>query len=326
MLKAPFLILLLSVPFIASAQNQIRIVGTIDGTDRIIIRKDVATWEHLFGDLSLTEVRVNGVLWQPSQNATLENSGATVFFTNNVNFFAARLQVTTGRDTAVLQREHDQLTLSIADTPGGPGTYDLLISFPAGPTLLLEADIDGSDELHISYAGARWVHKYWSSPTNVRLNGVQWNPTATPFLLNDGATTFLPDPVDFTGAAILEQSGRDLLTARSVGDGLIINFADNPVGGDRYSALISFPAKDSLPNNLIPVVATTAIEVKNAAAISINTVRGVRYELQSLGELNPTNWKSTGAFLEGNGDPMIIWDPMPSSTTKFYRVVSQGRP
>jgi hypothetical protein len=318
-------LILLTLARPATAQGRLEISGTIDWTDKIVIRQDAATWQHLFGNLEVTQVRINGVLWQPSQNATLPNSGATRFLTNQVNFLAARMQLLEGRDTVVLQREHDQLTLSFADTPNGPSTYSLVITFPETPTLLVEADIDGSDELHISYAGARWLHKQWSFPANVRLNGIPWNPAANPFLLNHGATTFLPESVSFENAVVLEQSARDLLTVRPVSDGLIINFADGFLGAAPFSALIAFPENESLPNNLIPVVTAAQIQMTTNAAISIQTVRGVWYELQSTENLT-ANWIATGAYLQGNGTPMTLFDPVSTPSTKFYRIVSKTQP
>jgi hypothetical protein len=328
-LKTPSVTLLFLVsvlPFEMAAQGRIEIAGTIDGTDRVVIRQEAATWEHLFGNLEVTQVRVNGVLWQPAQNVRLENSGATVFLTNEVNFLAARVQLLEGRDTAVLQRDKDRLTLSFADTPDGASAYRLVITFPETPTLLIEADIDGSDEVHISYAGARWLHKQWSFPANVRLNGIAWNPASSSFLFNRGATTFLPEPVNFENAVVLEQSGRDLLTVRPVSDGVIINFADNFLGAGHFSALISFPENEPLPDNLIPIVTTAEMQLSTNAAISVNTVRGVWYELQSTDNLIAKNWTSTGAFVEGNGGTMTLFDPVRTESGKFYRIVSGARP
>src|ERR1017187_9000812 len=53
--------------------------------------------------------------------------------------------------------------------------------FPADGLHIL-VTIDGSDELHISKRSATWVHKSWQQPTDVRLNGFQWNPQQRPVL------------------------------------------------------------------------------------------------------------------------------------------------
>jgi hypothetical protein len=99
------------------AEDQLEISGTVDGTDRIVITQKNASWTHFSGDLGITSLTLNGVLWKPSQNSTLPNSGATAFLTNNVNFLSAVLDVVNARDTIVLQRESSRLVLSVADTP-----------------------------------------------------------------------------------------------------------------------------------------------------------------------------------------------------------------
>jgi hypothetical protein len=321
-----FLALLLSCSCLLSAQQTLRITGQIDGTDQLIIRQDAAFWEHVFGDLNASYLQLNRVDWHPAQNPVLLNSESTIFLTNQVNFLAARLQILAGRDTVVLQRQPDQLILSFADTPNGAAQYDLLISFDPAPTLLIEADIDGSDELHITYTGARWVHKHWGFPANVRLNGISWNPASTPILLNHGPTLFLSQPVPFQNAILLQQSGRDLLTLRPAHDGIIINFADNPVGGDRYSALIAFPASEFLPTNLSPVQTKAELNLVHTGAISVHTIRGFWYELETSADLSSNLWISTGSFILGNGQTMTLFDPISSTASKFYRVVTRSSP
>jgi hypothetical protein len=318
--------LLLCLSFVTSAEERIEIVGRIDGTDQITFRQDAANWEHLFGDLWVTEVRVNGVLWQPSQNLTLENSGATAYLADKVNFLAARLELLEGRDTVVLERQPGHIVLSIADTPGGADNYSVVITFPESPTLLVEGEIDGSDELHISYAGASWFHKHWGWPTEVRLNGIAWDPAVVPFLVNDGTTVFLPQPVDFRNAVVLERSGRDLMTVNPGRDGLIINFADNPVGAGRYSVLIGFPPDQSLPNASIPVIPRAELTILRNAAIWVDTVRGLWYELESTLDLSANTWESTGTFIHGSGATMTMFDPTGNDATKFYRVVCRLQP
>lgn len=314
------------LPWQGVAAEQIEIVGTIDGTDRIIIQQDGATWEHLSGDLAVTAVRVNGILWQPSANPRLENSGATAFIPDKVLFPAARLQVREGRDTVVLQQEKDHMVLSIGDTPNGPANYHVVITFPESYTLLVEAEIDGSDELQISFAGALWQHKHWGGPGSVRLNGVDWNARVTPYLANAGATTFLPAPVEFENAVVLEQSGRDLLAMRPGKDGLVIHFADDPVGAGNYRALIAFPPSEPVPAPAIPFVTAAEIGMVDAAAIAVETVRGIWYELQAATDLAKNDWVSTGSFLRGNGGVMTLFDPRSSQAAKFYRVVSRSEP
>ncbi|HEY6227404.1 MAG TPA: hypothetical protein VI282_09820 [Verrucomicrobiae bacterium] len=325
-LFATFVLALAASTGVKSA-NRIEINGTFDGTDLITISQQNAHWNHLFGDLNISGVSINGVQWNPSVIYDLPNSGATTFLTNKVNFASARLTLLGGgRDTVVLNRSRDYITLSIADTPSGPGNYHFIIDFPDVPTLEVNADIDGSDELHISFAGARWIHKQWSWPTGVSLNGVAWNPVSMPSLTNAGATAFLPQPVRFANAVLVENSARDILTLRASEDGIILNFADNYLGADHYHALIAFPPDDVTNNAAIAVVSSAEISIGDAAGLNIATQPGVWYELEVTSSLQPATWQSTGAFIRGNGNVMTLFDPSQPDGTHFYRIVSRPRP
>ncbi len=306
--------------------DHIEINGAFDGTDIITISQDHAHWNHLFGDLNISGVSINGVQWQPSVLFDLPNSGATTFLTNKVNFATAQLTVLEGRDTVVLNRSRDNITLSIADTPGGQDEYHFLIDFPEVPTLEINANIDGSDELHISFAGARWIHKQWSWPTEVSLNGVLWDPASATYLTNLGPTIFMPQAVKFANAVLVETSARDLMTLRASEDGVILNFADNYVGADRYHALIAFPPDDAANNAGIAVLPSGGISVGNAAGLSIATQRGVWYELEVTSSLEPIDWQASGSFIRGNGSVMTLFDPSQPNGTRFYRIVSRPRP
>jgi hypothetical protein len=320
------LFLVLAAATSGKAADRIEINGTFDGTDLITISQGNAHWNHLFGDLNNSGVTINGVQWNPSVIYDLPNSGATTFLTNTVNFASAQLTILEGRDTVVLNRSRDYVTLSIADTPQGPGNYRFIIDFPDVPTLEIDANIDGSDELHISFAGARWTHKYWSWPTGVSLNGVEWNPASASYLTNAGATVFLAQPVKFANAVLVENSARDILTLRSAEDGVILNFADNYVGGDRYHAIIAFPPDEISNNAAIAVIPSGEISVGEAAGLNIASQRGVWYELEVTATLAPADWRPTGGFIRGNGAVMTLFDPSQPDGTRFYRIVSRPRP
>lgn len=321
-MKSYLLLALLTASGVA-AQERIELLGVIDGTDRIVVRQEGASWEHLSGDLIPTQMQVNGIAWFPGDTLSLANSGETTFLTNQVNFLAAKLQVLEGRDTVVLQRERDHLTLSFADTPLGVGNYHVVISFPPSPTLLVEADIDGSDELRISYAGAEWLHKQWGFPQSVRLNGVEWNVAEQGTLLNAPPTSFLQEPVNFQNAVIVDQSGRGLLTLTPAGDGITLNFADDDLGAGHVSALIAFPPFENVPNAIVPVISGADLQAIDSAVISISTSKGLWYELQYATDLGSNQWFATGAFLFGNGNTMTFSDPRAGEGAKFYRVITR---
>jgi hypothetical protein len=60
--------------------------------------------------------------------------------------------------------------------------------------------------------------------------------------------------------------------------------------------------------------------------VSIATIRGAWYELESATTLSAPDWVATGAFVRGNGDTMTLFDPNQSQTTRFYRIVSRVMP
>jgi hypothetical protein len=304
----------------------LEISGTIDGTDQIVISQESAKWVHFFGDLTLTHVTLNNFAWQPSTQPVLQNSGDTLFLSNRVNFLTATVVRSSGRDTVVMERFSDHITISFADTPLGPADYSIQIEFRTPPTLLIDADIDGSDELQISYSGARWIHKQWSWPANVQLNAVVWDPSTNDYLTNAPPTLFLPAPVEFANATILWNTARDLVTLRPSADGLIVNFADNPVGPGHVEVAIGFPTDSTVKNTSIAVVSTMTIDPIEALGVTISTIRGVWYELESATTLSPPDWTGTGGLVRGDGGLMSLFDPSQSQTAHFYRIVSRVAP
>ncbi|MDD5596800.1 MAG: hypothetical protein PHV82_02580 [Victivallaceae bacterium] len=100
--------------------------------------------------------------------------------------------------------------------------------------------IDGSDEILITNEKAIWKHKHWGWPTNVKINGISWNPQQTPFLLNRGKTKYLKNNVDFSHIRILYKSGRDSVIAVPGKNSIKIYFADNPIGAGIYKLNLAF--------------------------------------------------------------------------------------
>ena len=82
-------------------------------------------------------------------------------------------------------------------------------------------------------------HSCWW-PETVRLNRVSWHPEKSPKLKNEGKTSFLEGPIDFASAKLTVNRGRDLVVLEHTPAGLIVHFADNPLGGSVYDVTISF--------------------------------------------------------------------------------------
>jgi hypothetical protein len=228
--------------------------GTIDGSDQITITRKQAIWRHSYWDLPPEPLTLNGISWDPRGQATLKNSGKTRFLPHPVEFQSARLNRIQGRDTVALEANRDSVVVHLSDTPNGASLYEFQVILrrrdvnvagrkPARTpraTLRVVAEIDGSDELHLDAREARWVHRHWDWPGEVRLTQVAWDPRESPTLKNEGETRFLDSPVDFATARMTRQDGRDTAVLEHTDGGLVIYFADSPPGRSSYDLLIRF--------------------------------------------------------------------------------------
>lgn len=57
---------------------------------------------------------------------------------------------------------------------------------------------------------------------------------------NQGATRFLEGPVDFSTAKLTVNEGRNMAVLEQTEKGLVVHFADNPLGRATYDVTISF--------------------------------------------------------------------------------------
>ena len=226
--------------------------GMVDGSDRILITRDGAFWEHAHWGWPPGTVTVNGTEWAPRQKNYLTAAGAAKFLPECFSLEAVHLERIKGRDVVALERADDALIVYLDDTPVGADEYEFKIYFrparpkpgparaPTGATLKITAEIDGSDCLTITRTEARWENKNWSGPPGVKLNDVTWPVQQTNVLNNAGTNLFLPSDVDFTTARIVNRKGRDLATLWAEGQALRVWFADNPNGSDQYELEIAF--------------------------------------------------------------------------------------
>ena len=68
-----------------------------------------------------------------------------------------------------------------------------------------------------------------------------------------------------------------------------------------------------------PVITTNLVE--DTFALGFDSEVGFTYDLQSTELPQTNNWITTGATIEGTGDPLLMFDPTGFSTSKLYRVV-----
>ena len=226
--------------------------GVVDGSDRIIITRQGALWEHVNWDWPAGFVTVNGTRWSPREKNYLTTTGAVTFLPEAYSLETAHLETIVGRDVVALERTNQALIVYLDDTHSGAAPYEFKIHFPhttvetlsvaqsPAATLKITAAIDGSDTLKITTREATWEHHTYSQPWDIRLNDVSWNVCQTNILMNAGTNTFLPPGVNLSTAHILHRNGRDLVTLWAEAETLWINFADNPNGADTYELEIAF--------------------------------------------------------------------------------------
>ena len=131
--------------------------GKIDGSDRILITRDGAFWDHAHWGWPEGAVTVNGTQWHPREKNCLTTAGAAKFLAECYSLEAVDLERIGGRDVVALERTNNGLVVYLDDTPVGAGEYEFKIHFhPARPkpasaractaaTLKIAAEIDGSD-------------------------------------------------------------------------------------------------------------------------------------------------------------------------------------
>lgn len=225
-------------------------IGQIDGSDRIVITRNGAFWEHINWDWPGT-VKVDGMQWNPAAKNFLTTTGAVSFLPPKYSLSEARLEVIRGRDIVAMERSKDALIIHLDDTPLGAAPYEFKVHFrpPAKvyanatsttARLKIKAQIDGSDRLRITAHEAQWTHLAWGPPYAVRMNDFFWDLSHTNVLSNSGTNRFLPEGIDFSTARITARKGRDLATMWAEKDALLVSFGDNPGGSDEYELEISF--------------------------------------------------------------------------------------
>jgi hypothetical protein len=226
--------------------------GMVDGSDRILITRDGAFWEHAHWGWPEGTVNVNRTQWDPRQKNYLTTTGTAKFVPEAFSLEAVDLERIKGRDVVALERTNNALIVYLDDTPAGADEYEFKIHFhTARPkpysarastpaNLKIAAEIDGSDCLRITAGEASWEHKHWSGPANLKLNGVAWPVEQINVLQNTGTNRYLPQGVDLSTARIVSYKGRDLATLWAGKQELSVWFADNPNGSDHYELEISF--------------------------------------------------------------------------------------
>jgi hypothetical protein len=83
--------------------------GIIDGSDRIVITRAGAFWEHVNWGWPAGSVAVNGVQWNAREKNYLTTTGAVSFLPDAYSLDAASLEIVEARDVVALERTNGAL-------------------------------------------------------------------------------------------------------------------------------------------------------------------------------------------------------------------------
>jgi hypothetical protein len=117
-----------AMPANPSPAATLKIRAQIDGSDRLKITTNAATWTHLAYSPPRA-VRLNDVAWDLAATNVLANSGTNTFLPAGIDFSTARIVHREGRDLVTLWTDADAMWVTFADNPNGADAYEVEISF-----------------------------------------------------------------------------------------------------------------------------------------------------------------------------------------------------
>ncbi|QDT80227.1 hypothetical protein Mal35_36980 [Gimesia maris] len=182
------------------------------------------------------------------------------------------------------------------------------ITAQSGTSLHILANIDGTDQLHISHRAVRWKHGSWAWPTHVEINGQPWSPRQQQTLQVGSDSPFVQSHIRLAGATINKIQGRGQVRLGYDANGLIVRFDDEGHNGSaRYEVLITFAdqickqskqmiqdltSETGLPPKPLELNIQTKIDGADAIHIDSDKVKWTHYESSWPRKvtLNDQNW------------------------------------
>jgi len=186
------------------------------------------------------------------------------------------------------------------------------------------ANIDGTDQLHISHHAASWEHGSWGWPTKVQINGQPWSPRRQRTLQVGPDSPFLRSNIKLAGATIRKIRGRGQVNLDYNANGLIVRFNDEGHNGSAtYEVLITFAdqiceqsrrvidglkSESGQPLKPLELNIQTKIDGADAIHISPDKVKWAHYE---------SSWPREVSFNGRNWDPYAESEFKPESKGFF---------
>ncbi|MCA9005626.1 MAG: hypothetical protein KDA70_10175, partial [Planctomycetaceae bacterium] len=190
----------------------------------------------------------------------------------------------------------------------------------SGTSLHILANIDGTDQLHISHRAVRWKHGSWAWPTHVEINGQPWSPQQQHTLQVGTDSPFVRSHIRLAGATINKIRGRGQVRLGYDANGLIVHFNDEGHNGsDTYEVLITFAdqicrqskqmiddftSETGQPPKPLELNLQTKIDGADAVHIDSEKVKWAHYE---------SSWPRKVVFNGQNWDPYTEPEFQPES-------------
>jgi hypothetical protein len=112
---------------------------------------------------------------------------------------------------------------------------------PYPSDLRIVAVIDGTDHLRITPTEARWEHVSWTHPTDIKMNGIEWNPQNAPVMKQMGIAQLLGRPMeDLSKVRMKKIRGRGRAELYPGKDLVTVVFDDPEPGSDTYEVILTF--------------------------------------------------------------------------------------
>jgi hypothetical protein len=111
-----------------SVNATLKISAHIDGSNLFKITAQQVEWTHRTYSAP-REVRLNDVVWNPSETNVLMNTGTNQFLPIGIDFSTAKIVQRKGRDLATIWAEAGAVWINFADNPNDSDEYELELSF-----------------------------------------------------------------------------------------------------------------------------------------------------------------------------------------------------
>lgn|GEM_PF-2273792 len=285
-------LLALAVPQTAAPPQRIEIRAEVDGVDELHLGAREARLEHEAFDLPRS-VTIGGREWDPRLDRRLAAREGEPFFDPELDLAGARVLLRSGRGAVSFRHGEEALVIRFDDSRGGgAGVYEVVIDFaetlcaagqPLGDPdpealecaseLLLEARVDGVDELHLGPTRADWLHLAWAWPEDVRLGEAAWDPEAAPLEPAAGCAFFPPD-LDLARVELELLRGRGEASLEVGGERLFVRIDDGEAAGaDDYALRLRFPLRKRRLARRLPSGAPHRVELRHAPAEEVAGAR-----------------------------------------------------